>query len=610
MHLNWLRTMTSRMNKSLIRKLIVILLCGTIIPTLLIAGVYHLIIQKIIHDNAYHSIQTSQAAMANSIEMMYAKLSTAADYMVFDETLYRLLTDSYESDGLFQKYTDMRYLDKTLFPTQAITLKHDSLFLVFDNDWNYYTNYSSASQILTIKSMADTIRSRYLENGIRSVQRLMWVGTETDLFPTRKLIFIRPMVAASGAKYGWLVFMVDDTMLTSIISDTADGTVYTNYITNIQGRIVYADSDAYLNRNIDQVFEKIGQDSAGYTFAELNGDRLMVSRSAGPDDTSLVSTVNTDYLLKGVQPYTLLVILIVVVMLAAVLIIELRILFRITRTLRLVSEKAGVISQGDFNQRIDVTGEDEIAALAHCMNDMTVRIQSLFQNAIQQEQQAVQLEIAVYQTRLNPHFLLNTLNALKWMAVAQHMDAMVDAMSWLGSILESAIRNVTGFVRVREEIELLQCYVNINKLRYQDHFEVHYSLSEEVLDLYTLNLILQPIVENAVFHGLGRKPKIDIFIDIQQQGDYLVLTVTDTGVGMNEEALAAVFTEKPGARVGILACKKRIELRFQPPCGIEITSQPKTGTVVRVTLPVLREDPGISTIQIGERERDQADDRR
>ncbi|MDW7655901.1 MAG: histidine kinase [Bacillota bacterium] len=589
---NWLQKITFKINRSLIRKLVVILLCGTIIPTVLIAGISYLIIQKIIQDNASHSIRTSQGAMANSIEMMYAKLSTAADYMVFDDTLARLLMDEYGSGGLFDKYTDIRYLSMTLFPTQAVTLRHDSIFLVFDNQWNYYSNYSSENQVLTVKQLADTIRAKYLDQDVRMVQRLMWIGTEANLFPTRKLIFIRPLIAASGYKYGWLVFLVDDTMLKSIISSTADAAVYTNYITNIQGKIVYADLDEYMNRDLSSIFEKYEQNNQEYAYAELDGNRLMVSRNAGPDDTIIVSTVNTQYLLRDLRGYTLLVALLVTLLLALALMIELRILLRMTRTLRLVSEKAGIISQGDFNQRIDVTGDDEIAALAHCMNDMTVQIQSLFQDAIQQEQEAVKLEINVYQTRLNPHFLLNTLNALKWMAVAQKMEPMVDAMSWLGSILESAIRNNTGFVRVREEIELLQCYININKLRYKDHFEVHFSLSEDVLELYTLNLILQPIVENAVFHGLGRKPRIDIFIDVRTNEEHLIFTITDTGVGMDEETLASVFDEKPGGRVGILACKKRIELRFQPPCGLTITSQLKKGTTVQVTLPVLREDPG------------------
>jgi two-component system, sensor histidine kinase YesM len=596
-----LKMVASRLKQSLIRKLIVILLCGTVIPTLLIASLSFILIQNIVFDNSFQSIQASQNAMANSVEMMYTRLSSVADYMVFDEVLYRLLTSSDDPDALFQKFQDINYLSRTLFPTQAVTLRNDSLFLVYDNNWNAYTNYSSDNQALTIDVMASRIKTRYLDSNQQTSPKLMWIGTEAELFPASRQVFIRPLQTGSGYKYGWLVILVNTSMLTDIIGKSNPGSFFTNYLTDDTGKIIYADEKANLNRNIGEILTRIRQDTRGYSFAELAGHQLMVSQSIGPDDTRLVSTVNTDFILQDMRPYSLLVIIIVTAVLTGVMIIELRILFRVTRTLRLLSEKAGLISQGDFQQQIAVAGQDEISTLARCMNEMTVHIQNLFESTIRQEQQAIQLEIAFYQTRLNPHFLLNTLNAIKWMAVAQHMEPMVDVMSWLGSILESSIRNFTGFVKVREEIELLQCYVNINKLRYQDSFEVHYSLSEEVLDLYTLNLLLQPIVENAIFHGMGRKPSIDIYVDVHLKDDYLIFTVTDTGIGMNDEALAAAFSERPGSRVGLLACKKRIELRYKSPCGIEIMSQPKKGTTVQVTLPVLRTDPGISIVQIGGR---------
>ena len=249
------------------------------------------------------------------------------------------------------------------------------------------------------------------------------------------------------------------------------------------------------------------------------------------------------------------------------------------------------VSEGKLSVRIQDKHKDELSRLSGSMDHMADTIEHLMDQQKTQEKKKRELELQMLQYQLNPHFLFNTLNSLRFVA-AMHKDQIVsDGIQALSSLLQNTLTNKNEYITIQEELENLENYFSILRIRYAGSFEYSFHVEEdELLSCLVPKLILQPLAENSVMHGSSDNGTVmEIQITCWRENKDVMIELSDDGKGfeVTDDALAPHPERK---RIGVANVNDRIQLNFGRKYGLKIDSQPGHGTTCTLTLPELYAD--------------------
>ncbi len=234
-------------------------------------------------------------------------------------------------------------------------------------------------------------------------------------------------------------------------------------------------------------------------------------------------------------------------------------------------------------------GAVEIVEMNDTFISIMYEIKQLIDEVAKQEKKKKDAEIRVLQNQLSPHFLYNTLNSIRWMAMIQKQDNIKEMVDALNALLSYALRGSGDPVPLADEIEILRNYVAIQKVRYQ-HFDFAANVPAELGRVRVLKFLLQPLIENALIHGLAPSERPgEIAVSAASEGDHLLVTVVDNGVGMDEEKVGGLvrgLSAPPTDRLGVRSVHERIQLHYGASYGLFIRSEPGIGTSVTVKVPL------------------------
>jgi two-component system sensor histidine kinase YesM len=342
------------------------------------------------------------------------------------------------------------------------------------------------------------------------------------------------------------------------------------------------------------VLEDLPPDGGGPVFRLQGRQRVMVSSIPLPFASwRLVSIIGTE---RITRPFDLALAAargsIAAFLLLFVVFIAL--FFReIVRPVHQVVATMRQVAGGDYSVAVGETGLAELAELGRTFNAMVAQVRRLTREKEQKERERSRLELAALRLKLNPHFLTNTLNSIRLMAVMSRADNIKEMTGALMKVLNDSFRDEGGTATVAAELEVLESYTHIMKVRYGDRFDVLYQVAPPARPLYILRMLLQPLVENAILHGVSDLPrKGEILVRGDTEDGRLYLEVADNGRGMAreqiEDALAGERPEHHGlSRVGLHSVRSRILLAYGEPYGLRIASEPGAGTRITLCLPVL-----------------------
>lgn len=271
---------------------------------------------------------------------------------------------------------------------------------------------------------------------------------------------------------------------------------------------------------------------------------------------------------------------------------------RITKPIKNMKETIEHYSEGDFSAKVDVLGRDEIASLAEILNQMSEQISGLFNRVKAEETQSRKLELQTLVYQINPHFLYNTLDSVNILARLNQDVKVAEIVTDLSRLFRLGLNHGRETMTVGEEILHVTYYLKIQKLRFDDHLIWEIITESELMDCQITKFILQPIVENAIYHGVKSKDEPGkISVSFNESGKYLLFFVEDTGCGMTGTALEQLMVRMnaPSAKsnvdrgFGMWNVNQRIKLCYGEDCGIEVVSTPGSGT--KVTIRILKDIP-------------------
>lgn len=246
---------------------------------------------------------------------------------------------------------------------------------------------------------------------------------------------------------------------------------------------------------------------------------------------------------------------------------------------------------------IQEAGCYEVRQLTHAVHSMVSTLHHLMDDIIQQEEQKRRSELDVLQSQINPHFLYNTLDSVIWMTESGHQEEAVQMVTSLARFFRISLSKGKNIIPLVDELEHGRHYMTIQAIRFKNKFTTKFEARPGTEDLYCLKLIVQPILENAVYHGMASaEGDGEIGVTAYREGDDLLIDIADNGLGMRPEVAEALLDparpavssgSSSGSGIGVRNVHQRIKLTFGEGYGLSIFSEPDEGTLVRIRLPAL-----------------------
>ena len=397
----------------------------------------------------------------------------------------------------------------------------------------------------------------------------------------------------SGEKEG--VFFID--LNYSAISELCDqstvGTKGYAFILDARGNIVYHPQQQQLynelqTENISLIMDT--EDDTVLTGTGSNGKLYSISRSDKTGWTVVDCTNVRELLSKSRQAQSIYVLTAVILVIVALLFS--RFMARsITLPIQKLRDSMEKVQEGDFSvSDVVVDSDNEIGSLTKSFDVMTHRIQELMEQNVHEQEEKRKSELKALQSQINPHFLYNTLDSIIWMAEGKKYEEVVLMTASLARLLRQSISNEDEVVPIANEVEYAKGYLTIQKMRYKDKLEFQIDVDPSILHIPLIKLVLQPIIENAIYHGLKYKESKGLLIikGFMKDGN-AVLQVIDDGVGMDEETLAHIYDKHKvnyhSNGVGVYNVQKRLKLYYGEDYGITYTSELGKGTTATITIP-------------------------
>lgn len=378
------------------------------------------------------------------------------------------------------------------------------------------------------------------------------------------------------------------------INETSSGIYY--YLCSRDGEIIYHPRWTEINRGL---FKEKNNKAASYE------DGIYEMKTDGQKENIVVGSVAyTGWKLIGVVPesvqetsinkfryYIITTILILVMMLLQV---NRFISRKISRPIRDLDESVKAYEAGAMPD-IYIGGSAEIRHLGYSVQKSYEQIEALMKEIIQQQTERRKSELDALQSQINPHFLYNTLESITWMIEAQRNKEAVVMISELAKLLRVSLSRGKTIISIGDELQHSRSYMNIQRVRYKERFKVEFLIDEEIKNYCIVKLVIQPLLENAIYYGVGNMDEDDdgqILIRGEKKGEDIYISIEDNGMGMPEDIRSNILTDnskvpKHGSGVGVINVHSRISLMFGPEYGLEVYSELDEGTKVVIHIPAI-----------------------
>ncbi|PXV95664.1 histidine kinase/DNA gyrase B/HSP90-like ATPase [Lachnotalea glycerini] len=334
-------------------------------------------------------------------------------------------------------------------------------------------------------------------------------------------------------------------------------------------------------------------------------DAITTVRYSDYGEWKLVCRLTRADILKNNSSLILLDQILVAVFGICVVLIMIPLVQKFTRPLSKVSEQMGEIARGNLKARVVVKSEDEIAEVGRAFNIMAKKLQENIDKMLEQEKREQKMRYSLMISQVDPHFIYNTMNTITYLAQKERSEDVIAVNKAMIEILKDRLRvdikNV--FDTLEQEIKVVEQYLIIQNYRYADTFKAQINIQDEVKTFYVAKNVLQPLVENALFHGVLCNKDEDgetiggcITINAIQANTDILISVKDNGIGMSEQMLEKLEEQSVskirGEHIGIRNIKGRIRYIYGENCSFIIQSKEGEGTEVIIKLPVIRENGG------------------
>ena len=367
------------------------------------------------------------------------------------------------------------------------------------------------------------------------------------------------------------------------------------YLTNDRGDIIWhtKQNEIYSGRfNEDNKYAATLKD--GITVENLRGKNITLNvRTIGYTGWKLVGVTPSAALgIDGIK-FSLFVLFVADLFLFLLAMINAFISDKISNPIKRLDGSVREIESGNLDVEILPSGSYEVEHLGKSIKNMLGRIKVLMSDLVAEHNAKRKSEFDTLQSQINPHFLYNTLDIIVWMIENENSDKAVNIVTALAKFFRISLSKGKNIITVKDEVEHVRNYLMIQNMRFKNRFEYSIEADEEVLLYSSLKLMLQPLVENAIYHGMEfMDGDGEIDVKVFKEDDSLYFTITDNGLGMSEDMVETLLSKdfvpsKKGSGIGVKNVNERIKLYFGSEYGLKVESEPDEGTKITIHLPAV-----------------------
>jgi len=436
------------------------------------------------------------------------------------------------------------------------------------------------------------------------------VETANEGFISYSMPFVN---RANGYMNGIIMADISTQALSSAFLNMNDNGSFLMLLGENNEDIYHSQSELATTKLLEQVYAHDFGDSKNgeINVISLRDALIMYSRSAATGWV-LVGVVPTSYISNLFSASTVITLVMAIAVLVVVTLIAVGVAKRFTQPIIDLSEAMQAVEEGDLSVTLGESGTDEFSGLTRSFNHMVRRIDTLLQSTYAQQRSMRKAEFRALQAQINPHFLYNSLDSIVWLLRLKQNDTAIDLLQNLTILFRISLNSGREMLKVSQEVQHVRSYLVIESVRYSRKFEAHITECEALSDYITPKLILQPVVENSIYHAISKeKPFINIHISTEDAGDSIIFRVWDDGMGMTKETLHALQNAidpsvdnadadrllyagkerlSKSSGYGLRNINERIKVLFGEAYGLTVNSNYGSGTECVIIIPKRTED--------------------
>ena len=590
---------------SLKTKLMVIAILFIFYPVVIIGYIGYRNYAGTMTERAVSDMRGSAAELTSLISDRMTKLSLYAVQILYDNKIYEANRRLSNGSLDYEAVNDFNaYLQSNLYLKSEI----DEILIRFTADGKVFqVNKNMGSNTDSYMKM-DSLYKQALEHHGKPVWHVTFKDGRADGLYITKIIYD---INEIKREIGLLVFKVNEQYLTEVLNNYMTNTRQNVSLYGSDGREVYTYMPFKINYRSSLKELSGTRNGTGAREIKAGNDTIyLLNETIMPDNWKLVMAISSNILLKDVRHIARLILILCAATLPICLLLVNFLYSDIVKPINLLVKRMHQVEKGEIGITIENKREDEFGYMNKTFNRMSLEIKNLINTVYKKQIATKDAEIKALQAQINPHFLYNTLDSINWKAKINGVDEISEMVAALSSIIEANLnRNNEKFITLNREIEYINNYYLLLKKRYGKKINLELEVEEDTLNCVIPKLIIQPIVENAVYHGLEMKVGSGtIYLRTGRTDDRLWIEVLDDGIGINENTLHrlsknladADMDAVPGmeeeevsmvrSSIGIINVHRRIRLLYGGDYGLHITSRVAEGTRVVISLPAIMKE--------------------
>ena len=553
---------------------------------------------EIIEEQTINSTRQAFEQANNFISYKLNNVKDVSSYLYLDNELKEILSKSGEEYSLADQIDDYQRLTEILLSAQ--TGREIYNVRIYANNGAIYVN--SGNKILNPQDVAE---DEWYKRAIESKGSIIWRSTYTYNMPAfydtnsaRNVISVARAIMGDNSYDKPLgVISVDmlEESIYSIVKDVRLTTAGRVFLLDDEGIIISSDGKESLGKNIslEDYYSKVIAKGEGHSKYNVNGEESIVYyKKLENTNWRLVAIIPTREILRSSTVIFRDTLLLMILAMFFAALIAYVVSGSLTGRIRNLIKTMKKIEDEKWDVKIMVDGNDEIGVLQRSFKQMVDNIKELIEEKYAAELNKKNAELRALQAQINPHFLYNTLDMICWMAMKYGADDVVAMVNTLAKFFRLSLSGGKDVVTLRDEISHVRMYMDIQMKRFSQGLECFIDVPEEILNFSTVKLMLQPIVENAILHGIMESDSKTGCVTItgRREEEKIILIVSDNGRGIDQEKLSTLTSEETDKGYGIKNVNKRIKLHFGAEYGLYYESEINKGTKVIIVFPAVPYD--------------------
>lgn len=524
----------------------------------------------------YERLDTEMDQGIAALEEKIKDYNTVLNLVYVDRTTHMYLCQDYtnESYAKMYLYLDEYFQNIMLVQTDIRRICNYSTNATLPQDGYYFYPQDDFSETMFHKAVERSGAVDFL--GIRENQG------------ERYYVFGRLMnYYSDGNVCNIMTIQIDSEKFTGFLGETSEETC--TLLLDEYGKIIASTEDSYLNHNFYKIAGKSSDDVKNqYIDMVIKDETWLCTGKKADNGMMLVKMVKFDKIFKNMKSTLNRMLFMLGIVIVLVIAAIYYFVGKFTEKIQLVRYMAKQMGAGKFEYKLPDLGNDEIGEIADIFNQLNAEIQKLIYENYEKQLKIKDSYLNLMQEQINPHFLYNALSVISSLAMRGRDQSTVESIQYLANFYRISLNKGKQILMVEDELELLKNYMKIQNIRFGDRIVVDYQCEERVKNYHTIKLILQPLVENSIHHGMKEEEVLHIVVRIYQKQSYVMMEVEDDGKGIPEEKIRVLQNELRDSKegFGLINVGIRIKLHYGESYGIQIASGNSYGTKVTVCIPI------------------------